>query len=435
MVTAILPSLTTTPVSQPKTDNHAGAQEELQDESAPPPSGLTIMPPKTPTPAESGAKLAGFVGLFTGLGALIALFVFLPLPAHFEAAGSSKSNAIALSFFVVGSIAIIVSCLCSIGLRNLPGEEGKKLTAIILRDADKHVSNGATLRGLKSYPKLLLDAIFLGTKDVNIGLAYVGGFVARASSVAISLFIPLFVNHHFLETGRCPTNPDGTSSKDECRRAYIVASMLTGVSQLVALLCAPLFGHLASQYSQSNLPLLVAAASGVAGYAAFGMLRDPDPKGEHGSYGVYFIVALIGISQIGAIVCSLGLLAQGVQEEDVDGTGLSRDTAEEDAEAAPLIQTDNEHPKLSRRGIKGSVAGIYSLSGGAGILLLTKVGGLLFDKADTGSPFFIMSAFNALLLAIGVACAIINLHRSPQLAETMDVDPADDRNALRGNSS
>jgi MFS family permease len=422
MVTAILPSLTT-PKTLPR-DGNSDAREVVQEGSAPS-SGTTT---KTSSPEPAG-KLAGFVGLFTGLGALIALFVFLPLPARFEESGSSKSNAIALSFFVVASIAGVVSCICSLGLRDLPGEEGKKLTAIFSTDADKHSSNGATLRSLRAYHTLLLDAISLGIKDVNIGLAYAGGFVARASSVAISLFIPLFVNHHFLETGRCPSNPDGNSSKESCRRAYIVASMLTGVSQLVALLCAPLFGHLTSQYSQSNLPLLLAAASGVAGYASFGMLRDPDPKGEQGSSGVFFIVALIGISQIGAIVCSLALLAQGVQEEDVGRPGS---LAEEDSESAPLMQAVDQNRKISRQGIKGSVAGVYSLSGGAGILLLTKVGGLLFDKADTGSPFFIMSAFNCLLLAIGVVCAVINLRRaSPH--EAIEADQTGNRDGLPGN--
>jgi hypothetical protein len=399
------------------TDDNADAQER-----GPPGSAQPTVQTSSP---ESAGKLAGFVGLFTGLGALIALFLLLPLPAHFEKSGWSKSNAIALSFLVVASIAGVVSCICSIGLRNLPGEEGKKLAAIFLKDAGQDLANSATLSRLRSYPSLLLEAVILGIKDVNIGLAYAGGFVARASSVAISLFIPLFVNHHFLETGRCPSNPDGNSSKESCRRAYIVASILTGVSQLVALLCAPLFGHLTSQYPRSNLPLLVAAASGVAGYAAFGVLRDPDPKGEGGSAGVYFIVALIGISQIGAIVCSLGLLAQGVQQEDIVGAGS---LLEEDSEAEPLMPADLETPRQSRRGIKGSVAGIYSLSGGAGILLLTKVGGILFDKADTGSPFFIMSAFNGLLLVVGIACAVVNFRRGPKLA----MDVASDQEDLQG---
>jgi len=63
---------------------------------------------------------------------------------------------------------------------------------------------------------------------------------------------------------------------------------------------------------------------------------------------------------------------------------------------------------LTRNQLKGSIAGIYSLSGGFGILLLTKLGGYLFDNVDPGSPFFIMAGFNALLLLVGSFLALLN---------------------------
>ncbi|EER39053.1 hypothetical protein HCDG_06997 [Histoplasma capsulatum H143] len=52
--------------------------------------------------------------------------------------------------------------------------------------------------------------------------------------------------------------------------------------------------------------------------------------------------------------------------------------------------------------LKGSVAGMYSLCGGAGILLLTKVGGLLSDRISPKSPFYLLAGFNGLLLIFGV---------------------------------
>ena len=66
--------------------------------------------------------------------------------------------------------------------------------------------------------------------------------------------------------------------------------------------------------------------------------------------------------------------------------------------------------------LKGSIAGIYSLAGGAGILLLTKLGGALFDSWTPGAPFFIMAIFNAMLL---VAVLLVSggsalLKRRPQ---------------------
>jgi hypothetical protein len=260
---------------------------------------------------------------------------------------------------------------------------------------------------------------------MNIGLGYIGGFVARASSVAISLFIPLFVNAYFISSGRCPSDPDHSTLdpgdiKQNCKRAYIVASILAGVSQLVALLCAPIFGYLSSIYTRYNIPLLLASAAGVAGYTTFGMLKSPDPQSEDGSLGVFFIVALLGISQIGAIVCSLGLLARGIETEDdvypllipnSDGTPAAGEPLEE---SAPLLPSHFRNLKAdsSRNALKGSIAGIYSLAGGAGILLLTKIGGLLFDKVDTGGPFFMMAIFNAILFVAVLSCSLWEAGRS-----------------------
>jgi len=61
---------------------------------------------------------------------------------------------------------------------------------------------------------------------------------------------------------------------------------------------------------------------------------------------------------------------------------------------------------VSLRDYKGSIAGIYSLTGGAGILFITKIGGVLFDNWSTTAPFLIMLSFNALLLVVIVYLAV-----------------------------
>jgi hypothetical protein len=60
----------------------------------------------------------------------------------------------------------------------------------------------------------------------------------------------------------------------------------------------------------------------------------------------------------------------------------------------------------SRSHLKGSIAGVYSLSGGAAILLLTKLGGYLFDTLAPGAPFYMMAIFNGVLLVVGVGSGI-----------------------------
>ncbi|KAI9884306.1 MAG: hypothetical protein M1823_003915 [Watsoniomyces obsoletus] len=327
---------------------------------------------------------------------------------------------------------------------------------------------------------------------------------------------------------------------------------LTGVSQLVALLCAPLFGYISDRYRRYNIPLFIAAVAGVVGYLSFSNLSSPETGGKRGSPIVFVIVSLLGISQIGCIVGSLGLLGRGIigdrKEEDTEqvsnshgqqGSGRSNhqptvnghdenihhqlngptattshnqsthppdadpdeeneieyefheagfnDNEDEDgdeeededdqdaiylppstsAPASTLISasetvrllpppqltfssysstnqyhqyrppanpdrsptdtppgsaswapfsasrsssqqpspdsppsSSSRRPKTEREryyNLKGTIAGIYSLGGGLGILLLTKLGGWMFDNITPGAPFLMMALFNAIL--------------------------------------
>lgn len=258
------------------------------------------------------------------------------------------------------------------------------------------------------------DSVLLGFRDHRIALGYVGGFVARASTVAISLFIPLVVNTYFIGNGYCHGSPNDPSPelKKECREAYVLSAILTGVAQLTGLLCAPLFGYLSGRTGRVNYPVVVAAVSGLVGYLILPRLPSPefrDVDGRGGSAVVFVVVALIGASQIGAIVCSLGSLGQGVVAAELPrsarpgpGPGrepsLAPDEDESTAEAAPLLGAPTPADAVSRVRLKGSIAGVYSLCGGAAILLLTKLGGFLFDRVSSGAPFYMMAAFNAALL-------------------------------------
>ncbi|KAI0128898.1 hypothetical protein BJ170DRAFT_351101 [Xylariales sp. AK1849] len=369
--------------------------------------------------------LAGYVGLFTGCGALVALVLFLPLPAQFsKREGVTLAEAVTYSFYVVGAIAFFVAVFVFFGLQGLKGEEDKGWRMLLgLRrkemtlDPDANNPSFPTSDEARSvykpvpYHHLLLSSLRLGATDPYITIGYLGGFVARASTVAISLFIPLYVNAFFIRNGFCQGSPNDPSPelKKECRAAYVLASILTGVAQLVALLCAPVFGYLSSRrWKGVNVPVLVATICGVVGYIIFPMLESPEYKDIDGRGGqgiVFLVVALLGISQIGAIVCSLGSLGQGVLSADLP-TAVPRleaeDPSREAGETAPLLEHADvfggSEKAISRVQLKGSVAGVYSWCGGAAILLLTKLGGWLFDVSSTGAPFYMMAVFNGILL-------------------------------------
>ena len=261
----------------------------------------------------SPTRLAGFVGLFTGCGALLALCLFLPLPALFQKSGLQPGNAIAKSYYIVGAIALVVSAICYLGLRHLHGEENKGWRRIALKKKADDPDIAMKYSGRHSSLVHLVESVRLGYVYPQLGLGYLGGFVARASSVGVSLFIPLFVNAYFMKSGLCSDLRHGSqATNSHCREAYILAGVLTGVSQLVALLFAPVFGYLADRYHRFNAPLLAAALFGILGYSGLAALQGPEYGGKNGSPWIFLIVAMIGVSQIGAIVCSLGLIGRCV---------------------------------------------------------------------------------------------------------------------------
>ncbi|KAJ5291071.1 hypothetical protein N7478_000322 [Penicillium angulare] len=371
MVTAVLPTVTGKALRNQVYRASVSSDLTITPERI---HGLSNNNSETSAPAASpSARLSGFVGLFAGCGALVSLGVFLPLPARFEKLGLSPTEALQRSYYLVAITAIIISV------------------------------------------------------NRSIGLGYIGGFVARASSVGISLFIPLAVNHYFRVSGLCDEDrdPDPGSGlgaiKKACPNAYILASILTGVSQLIALIAAPAFGYLTDKSRRYNVPLLVAAFVGVIGYIAFAQLPNPEFRAPEGNAGVFVAMGLIGISQIGAIVCSLAVLSNGILRVSLDEDTLRkiyddpgqvpgdrRDGYESSEEDRPLLVGSVNRRLEHLSHLKGSIAGVYSLYGGAGILLLTKVGGLLFDQVSSGTPFYIMAVFNGILLIAGILCGILN---------------------------
>ena len=356
----------------------------------------------------------------TGCGALISLSLFLPLPARFQNSGIDPKTALQYSYYIVGGIALLLALVCLFGLKGIKyGKDKPPLTHTI--SPSTH-SSSSLLSSVYSAVTPLYHALLLGFRRKQIFMGYVAGFVARASSVGISLFIPLLVNAAFQSSGLCQStgtldNPAGLPDiKRRCPRAYVVAAELTGVSQFVALISAPVFGFVSSRSANKTIPLIVAAVAGIVGYPLFALQFDPHDSNTEARIIAFIAVCLIGISQIGAIVCSLGILATGILEHKTseDGTivdASSRANADEEEEEAPLLEDGNinssSNPHLSD--LKGSVAGVYSFYGGAGILLLTKVGGTLFDSTSHAAPFYMMASFNGILLLAGVAVSALEV--------------------------
>ena len=149
MVTAILPSLTDDSVAPAETtQRHTNNPRDSVALSLD--SQATITPDNYRTTSGNSAvvedwrnksksekmgkpsALAGYVGVFTGCGALVALALFLPLPTTFgRIKGVTLGQAVTYSFYVVGAISFIVAVFVFFGLRNLKGEDGKGWSMLV----------------------------------------------------------------------------------------------------------------------------------------------------------------------------------------------------------------------------------------------------------------------------------------------------------------
>ncbi|KAL9110005.1 MAG: hypothetical protein Q9227_005344 [Pyrenula ochraceoflavens] len=450
MVTAILPVMSK-PIDTPQEEEREaagsnGMPEDTRDLPAAAPTDSLKSTSKSSNydSSISSPRIAGLVGICAGCGALLALGLFLPLPARLQKAGASPAKALQQSYYIVAIIAFLVAIACFFGFRNLAGEDDTNRSP-----GFDHSSN--LKQTLRNSWHRLSASFLLAFKNADIGLAYVGGFVARASSVGLSLFIPLLVNGHFQNSGLCnnknttntannnPQPPAGLPDiKQTCPTAYLLAAQLTGTGSLIGLLAAQPFGYFSSKSRRCHLPLIFASALGIFGYILLAASFAPEKHKGKAVAVDYVAIAGVGASQIGAVVASLAVLSSAILKEEqqqqqqnhtqkpttsFDEERLEENdhhhhhhrsppTSQEDQETAPLLLPPPQSPPTTPTNpptqqqppltsLKGSIAGTYSLSGGAGILLLTKLGGYLFDRVSFASPLYILAVFNGILLCVG----------------------------------
>lgn len=420
--------------------------------------------------AYSGASSpAGLVGTLTASGAVLAVCVLLPLPAWLAKLGHSPENAIKRSYDIAAGLAFILSIVTFIGLRHLPNrvelEVDSRPTSII---SSKHSS--------KNPLHLLYTSATLPFHQENVGLAYFGGFIARATSVAVTLFIPLYVSQYYRREGLCQSGPSimgmqlqttagNVEDAQKCPNAYTAASILTGTSQLIALLSAPLFGYISRNSAstitatssmeggpapqQKNarpnttvISLMGASFSGIIGCVLLSTISEPRLDRN---VLLFMAVALIGIGQMGAIVCSLAILTDEIlklkaddedegnlfeaddgvyntvdwQWDQEEGFQTEHETSGRPGadENSSLLHNDDTFTKKFKTSatlltIKGSVAGMYSLYGAMGVLVLTKMGGALYDTVSARGPFLLLAGANVKLLILAISIIAVQVRRA-----------------------
>ena len=209
---------------------------------------------------------------------------------------------------------------------------------------------------------LLREGIAAG-RSARILLAYGTAFASRADIAAVGTFTILWGVQAGIAQGL--TNDQATTR----------AGLLTAVIQGAALLWGPIWAWITRRLDRTTAVVLAMLLAAV-GYFAFGSVDDP-----LASASIPAAVAL-GIGQMSAILSSQVLIA-------------------------------GEAPEATR----GSVLGVYGFAGALGILIISLVGGRLFDTWTPGAPFLLMAGANIALFVWAIAVK----RRAPMAAATNPV--------------
>lgn len=333
------------------------------------------------------SKLAGLLGVSTGLGACFGAFFLNRLPTFFtrKKLHSNQPNVtdsvtsagtIYISFWITAVLLLAGAFVSGFGVGKPPLEESEKeqeesKDLELLAEKQKKPKTcpvvGETTASLNSSTKCWWKRIVFGFKAIKthptLLAAYLGGFVARGDSIILSVFLPPWIASFYAKNNLCPIDSESPLSDaalyiTKCPEAKKLVSTLAGISNLSALLAAPLVGNFADRLG----PLRALALPALLGACAYGgMLLIGDPRSKI----VLFMAVLQGFAQIGMIISSVSLVAK---------------------EAPPHA--------------RGAISGVYSLFGAIGIITVSKIGGILTEVWTETGPFAVIASANVVLLLV-----------------------------------
>ena len=197
-------------------------------------------------------------------------------------------------------------------------------------------------------------------RNPRLALAYCSAFIGRGDLLVIAVFFSLW----FVRDGAdLSVSPEISIAK---------AGMLFGIIQLSALLWGPVMGTIADKINRVHAVIVAYSIAAVA-YLLMGLYGSGDP-GQVTSLKMLLFAVLLGIGEISVINAGGALLGQ---------------------ETPPSI--------------RGSVMGVFTVLGAAGIIFASSVGGILFDNWHRGGPFLMMAILNGLMLVFALSLVYLKL--------------------------
>jgi MFS family permease len=272
-------------------------------------------------------KASGLQGIGNGIGAVLTVVVALQLPKLLVARGLTPISAGQLVYWIMAGVGVLSVVILGVGLQNRTQTQKEQRKSILQISRE----------GLTA------------AKDPGIVLAYMAAFISRGDMAIVGTFLTLWIVTY-------GTAVAGLSAAEALSRA----GMVIGISQMVALITAPVFGMLADRMNRATATILAVALASIA-YGSTLLVKNPmDPI-------IFLVAVLIGMGEMSGMIASSVLIAQHAKSE-----------------------------------IRGSVIGIFSFCGAIGIMVATGLGGQLFDHWLPQGPFVLFSVFGLVVVAIGL---------------------------------
>ncbi len=196
--------------------------------------------------------------------------------------------------------------------------------------------------------RALLLSGFAQARNPRILLAYAAAFIARGDQSINAAFLILW--------GTLAGRAAGMSDAE----AVMNGTLIFVIAQISALAWAPVMGPILDRMDRVT-GLAICMVLAAIGNLALVLLDNP-----YGDYRLVFFI-LQGIGQISVFLAAQSLIGQ-------------------------------EAPRNQR----GSVLSAFNICGAFGILIITAVGGRLFDSVDPRAPFVVVGSVNVLLFFVSL---------------------------------
>jgi MFS family permease len=200
----------------------------------------------------------------------------------------------------------------------------------------------------KSLPKLLGEGIAAARENPRIAISYAAAFVARGDLAIVGLFSVAWGNQAAIAAGL-----SASEAASKGALPFIIA-------QSAALLWPAIIAVPLDRMARMKV-LALTMGLGFVGYCALILVEDPLAPASIG----FFL--LLGVGQISAFLGAQTIIGKEAPEA-----------------------------------VRGSVIGLFNLSGAVGILVLSAVGGWLFDQIGPWAPFFLVGLLNGFIAVLAL---------------------------------